>query len=74
MCASARRKSKEGGAIGFGVIKYPPAVNSPAMRRLYDLAAELNLPLLNEGKGTFTSPFSGLHAMRKAHSMTTLRL
>ena len=75
----ALRKSKEGGAIGFGEIKYHLAVNSPEMRRLYDLAAELNVPVLIhfadvpqfEGEGTFTSPFTGLPAMLKAHPKTT---
>jgi uncharacterized protein len=73
------RKAAGGGAIGFGEIKYHLAVNSVEMRRLYDLAAELNVPVLIhfadvpqfEGEGTFTSPFSGLEAMLKAHKKTT---
>ena len=72
------RKSIASGAIGFGEIKYHLAVNSAEMQRLYELAAELNVPVLIhfadvpqfEGEGTFTSPFSGLPAMLKAHPKT----
>ena len=73
------RKAAAGGAIGFGEIKLHLAVDSAEMRRLYDLAAELHLPVLIhfadvpqfEGEGTFTSPFNRLPAMVKAHPKTT---
>ena len=34
------------GAKGFGELKYPVAADGPEMRRIYDLAAELNAPVL----------------------------
>jgi predicted TIM-barrel fold metal-dependent hydrolase len=34
------------GAKGFGELKYPVAAEGPEMRRVYDLAAELNVPVL----------------------------
>jgi uncharacterized protein len=34
------------GAKGFGELKYPVAADGPEMRRVYDLAAELGVPVL----------------------------
>jgi predicted TIM-barrel fold metal-dependent hydrolase len=34
------------GAKGFGELKYPVAAGGPEMRRVYDLAAELDVPVL----------------------------
>ena len=34
------------GARGLGELKYPVAADGPEMRRVYDLAAELNVPVL----------------------------
>ena len=34
------------GAKGFGELKYPVAADGPEMRRIYDLAAEMNVPVL----------------------------
>ena len=34
------------GAKGFGELKFPVAADGPQMRRVYDLAAELNVPVL----------------------------
>ncbi len=34
------------GARGFGELKYPVQADGPEMRRVYDLAAELNVPVL----------------------------
>jgi uncharacterized protein len=34
------------GARGFGELKYPVAADGPEMRRVYDLAAELHVPVL----------------------------
>jgi predicted TIM-barrel fold metal-dependent hydrolase len=34
------------GAKGFGELKYPVAADGPEMRRIYDLAAELDVPVL----------------------------
>jgi predicted TIM-barrel fold metal-dependent hydrolase len=34
------------GAQGFGELKFPVAADGPEMRRVYDLAAELNVPVL----------------------------
>ena len=36
----------KGGAKGFGELKYPVAADGPQMRRIYDLAAELDVPVL----------------------------
>src|SRR4051812_29652228 len=39
-------QAAKAGAKGFGELKYPVAADGPEMRRVYDLAAELNLPVL----------------------------
>ena len=36
----------KGGAKGFGELKFPVAADGPEMRRVYDLAADLNVPVL----------------------------
>src|SRR5258705_6304254 len=40
------RDSLKGGAIGLGELKSPVSVDGPEMRRIYELAADFNLPLL----------------------------
>jgi len=39
-------QSVKNGAKGFGELKYPVAADGPEMRRVYDLAAELDVPVL----------------------------
>src|SRR5580698_7449673 len=40
------RDSLRGGAVSMGEIKYHLALDSPEMRRLYDISAELQVPLM----------------------------
>jgi len=39
-------RAVKAGAKGFGELKFPVAADGPEMRRVYDLAAELNVPVL----------------------------
>jgi predicted TIM-barrel fold metal-dependent hydrolase len=39
-------QAAKSGAKGFGELKYPVAADGPEMRRVYDLAGELNMPVL----------------------------
>jgi uncharacterized protein len=39
-------QAAKNGAKGFGELKFPVAADGPEMRRVYDLAAELNVPVL----------------------------
>jgi predicted TIM-barrel fold metal-dependent hydrolase len=55
------RASLKGGAIGLGEMKNPVQVDGPEMRRIYDLAAELRVPvLIHFEEGNFNS---GIHRM-----------
>ena len=40
------RKALAGGAVSIGELKYHLALNSPEMRRVYDLAAEMQVPVM----------------------------
>lgn len=40
------RAGVKGGAVGFGELKYPVALDSPEALRVYGLAAELDVPVL----------------------------
>lgn len=40
------RQAVQSGAKGFGELKYPVQADGPEMRRVYDLAAELGVPVL----------------------------
>jgi predicted TIM-barrel fold metal-dependent hydrolase len=40
------RTGLNGGAIGIGELKYPVQIDGPEMRRVYDIAAELHVPVL----------------------------
>ncbi|MCC6391821.1 MAG: amidohydrolase family protein [Bryobacterales bacterium] len=72
------KQSAKGGALGFGEMKFHVAVDGPEMRRLYDLAAEMRVPVLIHfqevpqfaGEGVFNTPFDHLPAMLKAHPKT----
>lgn len=66
------------GAIGLGELKAHVASDGPELRRLYALAAELNVPILvhfqevphYDGEGVFSTPFKNLEAMLKAYPNT----
>lgn len=76
---AALRAAVSRGARGFGEIKSPVAVDSPPMRQLYQLAAELGVPVLLHfqevsqpgSPGTFNTPFSRLEAMLAEYPKTT---
>jgi predicted TIM-barrel fold metal-dependent hydrolase len=67
------------GAGGFGEIKYHVAADGPELRRMYALAAELNVPILihfqevphTPTEGTFSTGFKNFEAMLKAYPKTT---
>lgn len=71
-------RSAKAGSLGFGEIKFHVAVDGPEMRRLYDLAAEVGVPVLIHfqewpqftGQGVYNTPFDHLPAMLKAHPGT----
>jgi uncharacterized protein len=73
------RKSVKGGAIGLGEIKFHVPLDGGEMRRLYELAAELDVPVTVhfqevqhfEGEGAFSTGFSRLPAVLKAYPRTT---
>ncbi len=60
------------GAIGFGELKYPVLLDGPEMRRVYDLAADLNVPvLIHFQEGGWNSGFSRLPQILQQYSKTT---
>ena len=67
------------GALGLGEIKFHVAADGPELRRMYALAAELNVPILIhfqevqhfEGEGVFSTGFQNFAAMLKAYPKTT---
>ncbi len=66
------------GAIGLGEIKFKLPLDGPEMRRVYDLAAELSVPVLIHfqevehfaGEGLFSTGFTRLPAILKAYPKT----
>lgn len=66
------------GASGFGEIKFHVQADGPELRRMYALAAELNVPILVhfqevphfEGEGVFSVGFKQFEAMLKAYPNT----
>lgn len=73
------RKAVENGAIGFGELKNHLAADSREMRRIYDLAADLGVPVLihfqevehHAGEGDFNIGYRKFDQMLKAHRKTT---
>ena len=60
------------GAIGFGELKYPVMLDGPEMRRVYELAADLNVPvLIHFQEGGWNTGFSRLPDILKAYPKTT---
>lgn len=66
------------GAIGFGEIKFHVEATGPELRRMYALAAELNVPILvhfqevphTPTEGVFSTGFKNFEAMLKAYPKT----
>ncbi|MEY4965515.1 MAG: hypothetical protein RL274_1098 [Pseudomonadota bacterium] len=66
------------GASGFGEIKFPVAADGPELRRMYALAAELNVPIMvhfqevghTPTEGTFAAGWKRFAAMLKAFPKT----
>ena len=66
------------GAIGIGEIKFHVAADGPELRRMYALAAELNVPILIhfqevphfDGEGTFSTGFKHFETVLKAYPKT----
>jgi predicted TIM-barrel fold metal-dependent hydrolase len=69
------RRGVANGALGLGEIKFAVAVDSPEMRGVYELAAELNVPVTihfeEDSSGSLTAPLKGLPAMLQAYPKTT---
>jgi predicted TIM-barrel fold metal-dependent hydrolase len=71
-------KAVKDGAIGLGEIKFRVEADGPELRRMYALAAELNVPILVhfqevphfEGEGVFSAGFKRFEAMLKAYPKT----
>jgi uncharacterized protein len=58
------RTAINGGAIGIGELKYPVQVDGPEMRRVYDIAAELRVPvLIHFEEGGFNSGINRLSSL-----------
>ena len=66
------------GAIGFGELKFHVEAAGPELRRMYALAAELNVPILvhfqevphTPTEGVFATGFKNFEAMLKAYPKT----
>lgn len=71
-------KAVKDGAVGLGEIKFHVEADGPELRRMYALAAELNVPILVhfqevphfEGEGVFSTGFKRFEAMLKAYPKT----
>lgn len=72
--AAALGRAVADGAVGLGEIKAHVAADGPELRRLYALAAELNVPIMVhfqevehfEGEGLFATGFKQFEAGRGA--------
>jgi predicted TIM-barrel fold metal-dependent hydrolase len=66
------------GALGFGEIKFHVASDGPELRRMYALAAEMDVPILIhfqevqhfEGEGSWSSGFQHFETILKAYPKT----
>src|ERR1700742_652166 len=76
--ADVLTRAVKDGACGLGEIKFHVEADGPEMRRMYALAAELNVPILVhfqevqhfEGEGTFSTGFKRFETMLKAYPKT----
>jgi predicted TIM-barrel fold metal-dependent hydrolase len=72
-------KAVKSGAIGFGELKFHVEAAGPELRRMYALAAELQVPVLvhfqeephTPTEGVFATGFKNFEAMLKAYPKTT---
>ena len=72
-------KAVGSGAAGLGELKFHVAAAGPELRRMYALAAELNVPILihfqevphTPAEGVFATGFRDFEAMLKAYPKTT---
>jgi predicted TIM-barrel fold metal-dependent hydrolase len=65
------RTGLNGGAIGIGELKYPVQVDGPEMRRVYDIAGELHVPvLIHFEEGGFNSGIGRLPDLLKNYPKT----
>src|SRR3569623_1885827 len=73
------RDSLANGAVSIGELKYHLALNSPEMRRVYDVAAELGVPVMMhiqvfphfEGEQPYNTGYTEFDKVLKAHPKTT---
>lgn len=73
------RAALEGGAVSIGELKFHMALDSPGMRRLYDIAAERNAPVLVHiqtfphypGEEPYNNGYTRFDRILKAHPRTT---
>ncbi len=69
------RKCVKAGALGLGELHPPFAVDSSEMRGIYELSAELNVPVTihfeEDVQGKYCAPFKELPAMIKAYPKTS---
>ena len=71
-------KAVKQGAIGFGELKFHVEAAGPELRRVYDLAADLNVPVLihfqevphTPPEGVFSTGFKNFEAILKAYPKT----
>ena len=76
--AEVLTKAVKDGAQGLGEIKFHVEADGPELRRMYALAAELDVPILAhfqevphyEGEGVFSTGFKRFEAMLKAYPKT----
>jgi len=62
----------KGGAIGFGELKYPVALDGPEMRRVYELAGDLGVPvLIHFEEGNWNTGIRSFPALLKQYRKTT---
>jgi predicted TIM-barrel fold metal-dependent hydrolase len=69
----ALRNAIAGGAIGIGEIKYKLAVDSPEMRRFYEVAADFRVPLMmhiESYPGAYSTGYEHFDAVLKAYPKT----
>lgn len=77
--AEVLTKAVKDGASGLGEIKFHVAADGPELRRMYALAAELNVPILVhfqevqhfDGEGVFSTGFKNFEKVLKAYPKTT---
>ena len=77
-CEDLLTKAVKGGALGLGEVKYKVQCDGPEMKRMYALAAELNVPILihfgdvpqASGNAVFNGGFKRFDAMLKAYPKT----